>query len=103
VVDLLGLAPPTQVEGHAIKPMTGESFACTLRDADAPQRSKPQYFEMFGHRGIWHDGWKAVAFHPVGTPLDDDQWELYHLAEDFAENTDLAAAHPDKLEALKQL
>ena len=40
---------------------------------------RPQYFEMFGHRGLWHDGWKAVAFHPPGTPFDDDRWELYHL------------------------
>ena len=83
--------------------MTGESFAASLRDANAPPRRAPQYFEMFGHRGIWHQGWKAVAFHPVGTPFDNDQWELYHLDEDFAENTDLAAVHPEKLDALKQL
>ena len=103
LLDLLGLAPPAQVEGQPIKPMTGESFAASLRDASVPQRASPQYFEMFGHRGIWHDGWKAVAFHPVGTAFDNDQWELYHLDRDFAENTNLAATHPDKLEALKQL
>ncbi|MEI6548356.1 MAG: hypothetical protein WCN85_15170, partial [Burkholderiales bacterium] len=68
-----------------------------------PRRSSPQYFEMFGHRGIWHEGWKAVAFHPVGKPFEDDQWELYHLDKDFNEINDLAAVHPDKLEALKAL
>jgi arylsulfatase len=83
LLDLLKLSPPEQVEGHAVKPPTGESFAASLHDAKAPPRSSPQYFEMFGHRGIWHEGWKAVAFHPVGKPFDADQWELYHLDKDF--------------------
>jgi len=103
LLDLLKLSPPAQVEGHTVKPQTGESFAASLHDANAPRRSSPQYFEMFGHRGIWHEGWKAVAFHPVGKPFEDDQWELYHLDKDFNEINDLAAVHPDKLEALKAL
>ena len=39
--------------------------------ATPPRRraSAPQYFEMFGHRGLWQDGWKAVAFHPPGHAL----------------------------------
>jgi hypothetical protein len=52
---------------------------------------------MFGHRGVWHAGWKAVAFHPPGTPYDQDKWELFHLDKDFSETNDLAATHPDKL------
>ncbi len=103
VLDLLQLAPPSHVEGHAAQPMTGESFAASLRHADAPRRSSPQYFEVFGHRGLRHDGWKAVAFHPVGTAFDDDQWEIYHLDRDFAETRHLAGGHPEKLEILKQL
>ena len=103
LLDLMKLPPPDQVEGHRIQPMTGESFAPRLLDAAAPPRQSAQYFEMFGHRGLWHAGWKAVAFHPVGTPFENDQWELYHLDEDFAEVNDLAATHLDKLEALKQL
>jgi arylsulfatase len=103
LLDLLQLPAPTQVEGHAVKPMTGESFAPSLRDAQAPSRRGAQLFEMFGHRGIWSDGWKAVAFHPVGTPFEQDVWELYHLDQDFAENTDLAGVHPERLDALKAL
>lgn len=103
VLDLLQLAPPTAVEGAPVKAMTGESFAASLHDPRVPQRKGAQYFEMFGHRGIWHDGWKAVAFHAVGTPFDADPWELYHLDEDFAETQDLAAKYPEKLEELKQL
>ena len=78
----------------------GESFAASLHDAKAPPRRKPQYFEMFGHRGLWHEGWKAVAFHPPGTPFDGDRWELYHLDHDFSEVRDLAAEQPERLKAL---
>jgi arylsulfatase len=58
---------------------------------------------MFGHRGIIHRGWKAVAFHPPGTPYDADKWELFDLSSDFAETHDLAAEQPDKLAELIEL
>ena len=100
LLELLKLEPPAVVQGVAQMPIEGESFAASLHDAAAPPRRQPQYFEMFGHRGLWHDGWKAVAFHPSGTPFDDDRWELYHLDRDFAEVHDLAAAEPAKLQSL---
>jgi arylsulfatase len=78
-------------------PLTGESFAPSFGNAQAPTRQRPQYFEMFGHRGIWHEGWKAVAYHAPGTPFDKDQWELYHLERDFSENHDLAKQEPARL------
>ena len=72
----------------------------TFTDADAPSARDTQYYEMLGCRAIYHDGWKAVVFHPmVGfaydgsdprKPFDDDEWELYHVAEDFSETVDLA-------------
>jgi arylsulfatase len=55
---------------------------------------------MFGHRGLWHDGWKAVAYHPPGTPFDQDKWELFCLDRDFSETEDLAGAEPDRLAAM---
>src|SRR5258706_11482830 len=84
-------------------PIEGTSFAPSLRDATVPPKAPAQYFEMFGHRGIWHAGWKAVAFHPSGTPYEDDKWELYRLDEDFSETNDLAAEHPARLAALVKL
>jgi arylsulfatase len=99
LLDVLGLEPPQSIAGVAQQPLEGVSFAATFGDADPP-RGAPQYFEMFGHRGLWKDGWKAVAYHPPGTPFDDDQWELYHLDEDFSETLDLAAAQPEKLAEL---
>ena len=56
---------------------------------------------MFGHRGIWHDGWKAVAYHPPYTAFDDDVWELYHLDDDFSEVHDLAPTEPERLADLQ--
>ena len=103
LLDLLGLQPPAQRHGLDCLPLDGASFAPMLRDPAAPPRGKPQLFEMFGHRGLWHGGWKAVAFHASGQPFAADVWELYHLDADFAENHDLAAAQPERLAALQAL
>ncbi|MBI1196528.1 MAG: sulfatase-like hydrolase/transferase [Phenylobacterium sp.] len=100
LLDLIGVEPPASVQGVAQAPLEGESFAAALTDPAAPSRSKSQYFEMFGHRGLWKDGWKAVAFHPSGYAFDDDKWELYHLDADFSETDDLAEREPEKLKAL---
>ena len=100
ILDLVGVTAPSHVNGVAQMPIEGVSFAPSLADANAPARPKPQYFEMFGHRGLWKDGWKAVAFHPVNTPFEDDVWELYHLDRDFSETDDLAAKEPERLKAL---
>jgi arylsulfatase len=100
LLDLLGVAPPDEVGGVKQAPLEGESFAAALRDPAAPPRRKAQYFEMFGHRGLWKDGWKAVAFHPPGAPFDNDRWELFHLDRDFSETDDLAEREPERLKAL---
>ena len=103
LLDLIGIAAPATIAGVPQMPLEGVSFAASIADATAPSKPVPQYFEMFGHRGLWHDGWKAVAFHPPGTPFDSDKWELFHLAEDFSETHDLAAAEPERLAALVKL
>jgi arylsulfatase len=75
----------------------------TLDEPDAPTRKDAQYFEMNGHRGIWHDGWKAVTRHTQNVPYEDDQWELYHVADDFSECHDLAEKEPETLATLVDL
>ena len=100
VLDLIGVEAPTELGGVAQLPLDGVSLAPTLTDADAPRRARPQLFELFGHRALWHDGWKVVGFHEAGTDFSDDEWELYHLDTDFAENDDRAAAEPEKLAEL---
>lgn len=103
LLETVGVTAPTTINGTRQMPLEGVSFAPSFTDPHAPSKPAPQYFEMFGHRGIVHDGWKAVAFHPPGTPYDTDKWELYHLAEDFNEVTDLAASHPEKLAEMVDL
>src|SRR6266536_1491932 len=84
-------------------PIEGESFARSIADPAAPSKTSAQYFEMFGHRGIWKGGWKAVAFHPSGTPFENDKWELFHLDKDFSEVDDLADREPQRLDEMIKL
>ena len=93
-------------------------MAYTLNDPAAPTRKQRQYFEMFAHRAIWADGWKAVTMHPsrlaatrIPDPclkvrmgrFEEDEWELHHLAEDFSESHNLADQYPEKLAELQEL
>ena len=97
LLELIGISAPAEIAGCAQMPIEGESFARSIADASAPSKAGPQYFEMFGHRGLWQGGWKAVAYHPPGTPFDSDKWELFHLDRDFSEVHDLAQKEPQRL------
>ncbi|MCP4083550.1 MAG: arylsulfatase [Actinomycetia bacterium] len=102
ILELLGIDAPDTVKGVDQQPVEGIGMAYTFApeaaDADAvPTQKTSQYFEMFGHRAIWAEGWKAVTHHPDGIPLEADTWELYHLDEDFSEMNDLAEAEPERL------
>jgi arylsulfatase A-like enzyme len=109
VLELAGIEAPAFI-GHVPQtPIDGISFAPLLgpEGAGAPGHRTTQYFEMFGSRALYHEGWKAVTFKPIGplyddglnwnAPFDDDRWELYHVAVDPAEIHDLAAQHPERL------
>src|ERR1700693_2607990 len=78
-----------------------------LYNADAKETHTTQYFEMFGNRGIYHDGWIAATRHSIpwiqvrNPPLTEDVWELYHITEDFSEAHDLAAKDPVKLKEMQ--
>ena len=100
LLDVVGITPPATINGVAQMPLEGTSFAPSLNDPKAPSKAAPQYFEMFGHRGLVKDGWKAVAFHPLGSDFDQDKWELFHLDRDFSETDDLAEKEPERLKAL---
>ncbi|HUN50230.1 MAG TPA: arylsulfatase, partial [Candidatus Sulfotelmatobacter sp.] len=105
VLEVVGIAAPSSVNGVAQMPVQGTSLAYSFPPAAKVERSRKQvqYFEMFGHRGIWADGWKAVAYHDPGRPFEDDKWELYHLDKDFSECHDLAKAEPEKLRQMIEL
>ncbi|MCC6174626.1 MAG: arylsulfatase [Chloroflexi bacterium] len=108
VLDVLGIQPPDAIAGVPQKPIEGVSFARSLTDSAVPTQKASQYYEMIGSRAIWKDGWKAVTEQEQGvilTPegLENQRWELYHVAEDFSECTDLADRHPEKLRELIDL
>ena len=107
--DIAALPFPNSVNGAIQKPFEGVSLIYSFDAPDAADQHTTQYFEMFGNRAIYHDGWVAAAKHrtpwnndPDG-PLDQGTWELYHVAEDFSQANDLAASNPDKLKELQGL
>jgi len=107
VYDLLGITAPASVRGVPQKPLDGVSFKVTLDNPTAPTGKDTQFYSMLGTRGIWHQGWFANTVHaasPAGwSHFDDDRWELFRIEVDRAQERDLAAEHPEKLEELKAL
>jgi len=115
VLDATGIQAPVMVNGIGQKPIEGISMKYTWdkANANAPSTRTTQYFEMFGNRAIYHDGWVAATPPPqppwlMGTGkmpevLNGYRWELYNIANDYSENNDLAAKYPDKLKELQEL
>jgi arylsulfatase len=107
-LEVCGVTPPASINGVTQSPIEGVSFAHTFDDAKAKSRRPTQYFEMFGYRALYHDGWTAVSPHlPFGTPLTDavlnaKTWELYHTDEDFSQVDDLAAKYPEKVKEMDE-
>lgn len=100
VLDVAGLQAPTVLRGVSQLPIDGTSMRYSFSAPGSASTRTTQYFEMYGHRGLYHEGWKAVTYHEKGTPFEQDRWELYHVAEDFSESRNLAAQRPEKLREL---
>jgi len=103
VLDCASAKAPETHNGYAQLPIHGVSMRYSFEQDNGPSARKTQYFELIGNRAIWNDGWKAVAAHVKGEKYENDQWELYHLEQDYAENQNLARQHPEKLEQLTAL
>jgi arylsulfatase A-like enzyme len=115
ILEATGIPAPAMVDGVAQKPMEGVSMAYTFdkANASAPTRHQTQYFEMFGNRGIYHDGWYANT-RPISPPwelgatpnrdvMNSYKWELYDLTKDWTQNDDIAASYPAKLREMQEL
>lgn len=101
ILDIIGIEKPDIIKGVAQKPFTGISMAYTFDNKDADDERTVQYYEIFGNRSIYKDGWKAVTNHTLSKSYKDDVWELYHVAEDFTEKYNVADEYPEKLRELQ--
>ena len=113
ILEAAGIPEPKVVDGIAQKAMEGTSFLYSFDDPSAAERHTVQYFEIYGNRAIYKDGWWAACkldripwdaspssiarFAPGTYDPDKDAWELYYLPDDFTQAKDLAAQHPEKL------
>jgi hypothetical protein len=115
ILEATGIPAPVQLNGIGQKPIEGVSMAYTFdkANADAPSRHTTQYFEIFGFRALYHDGWIAATT-PYRAPWDltaptpkdivnDVNWELYDITKDWTEFNDVAASNPAKLKELQNL
>jgi len=109
VLEAANIPEPKTVNGVTQTPMEGFSMVYSFDDAKAADRHNTQYFEIFGNRAIYSDGWVAATVHKApweAAPrhkLSEDVWELYNVNDDFSESTDLAASNPAKLKEMQAL
>jgi arylsulfatase len=108
ILEAVGVPEPRIVNGTPQRPIEGVSMVYTWDYPNAPDRHQIQYFEMFGNRGIYFDGWFAGTIHlkpwgVVENRFTEDTWELYHVREDFSMSTDLAKDFPDVLASLQEV
>jgi arylsulfatase A-like enzyme len=107
ILQATGLPAPRAVNGTAQRPMDGVSMLYAVKDPAAAGQHETQYFEMFGNRGIYHDGWFARVIHnptweaQPRSSIADGKWELYDTRSDFSLVNDLAKQEPAKLAELK--
>ncbi|MDR3487132.1 MAG: arylsulfatase [Bradyrhizobium sp.] len=109
ILEAAGLPEPKSVNGTPQTPIEGVSMLYTFASPTAPSTHLTQYFEIFGNRAIYNNGWLAGTVHRAAwerkprATLDNDKWELYDARSDFSLTNDLAAKNPDKLKEMQDL
>jgi arylsulfatase len=109
VLEAAGLPFPKSVDGAEQRPFDGTSMVYSFDDGAAKETHTTQYFEMFGNRGIYGNGWVACTRHSIpwlltaNPPLSQDVWELYDMTKDFSQAHDLAKKNPAKLAEMQDL
>lgn len=109
VYEITNIPAPKTVNGIEQDPVEGSSLAYSFKNPNAPETHTTQYFEMFGNRGIYHEGWMARTIHRAAwlpkppKPLQENIWELYNTKEDFSLSRNVAAQNQAKLKELQDL
>ena len=109
ILEVAGLPEPKVVNGVPQTPIEGTSFSYTFDNKDAAERHTIQYFELFGNRALYQDGWYARTLHRAPWEVDnlpnleDDVWELYNVREDFSLTKNLASKYPERVKMMQDL
>lgn len=109
ILEAASLPEPVEVNGIKQVPISGTSMLYSFNEANAKDQHTQQYFEMFGNRAMYKDGWLARTIHRAPwepkprRPLAEDLWELYDTRNDFSLAKDLSKEHPEKLKELQEL
>lgn len=109
ILEAAKLPQPHSVNGVKQKPIEGFSMYATFSQPTTQEFHKTQYFEIVGNRAIYNDGWVASVLHKAPwesnprVSLQDDEWELFNVSEDFSEAKNIAADNPEKLKELQAL
>jgi arylsulfatase len=116
ILEAIGIPQPTMINGIAQRQYDGVSmtYSWPKENANAPSTRTTQYFEIFGNRAIYHDGWMASTV-PVVTPwegvkrkppvdvMNGYKWELFNLVDDPTQTSDLSVKEPDRLRMMQEL
>lgn len=111
LLEVAGITAPDKVDGVPQQNFDGVSLAYSFSDAKAPERHRTQYFESQANRAIYHEGWWANTV-PRRMPwqqqapkggVDEYQWQLFNLNDDYSQSRNLADKHPARLKQLQAL
>lgn len=113
ILGAAGIKAPDQLNGIPQMAIDGVDISYTFDNPKSPSRRETQVFETLQNMGIYHRGWWAGTV-PVTAPwdyfkraasVDPDkrEWQLYNLAGDFSQGSDLSKRHPARLREMQRL
>jgi arylsulfatase len=100
-LELAGIEAPTDAGKH---PITGKSMLPMLAGKGSPHSNDSLAGELFGNAYYREGNLKLLGMRPqagFGDNAQPPQWQLFDLARDRGETTDLAAAQPETVQRLK--
>ncbi len=101
ICDLVEIEIPSTKNGDKLPQPAGSSFIESLHKPEVHSTHMEQYYEMIGHRGIYHEGWSASTIRKIETPFSDESWELHNLENDPTEIHDISEEFPEKVKELQ--
>lgn len=95
-LELAGGTYPQSVDGNAILPPEGISLTSVFAGEKA-DRTAPLFWNWAGNRAVRNGNWKIVW-----EKGKNAKWQLYNLAKDRTETTDLAEKNPNQISVLSR-